>query len=476
MAQRVRGLARARLDRQQTLMAAIRTIRTTQARRVTRQALMVAMGATVARMAAHQRHQLVSPLPAQTHRTQHLVAQEAGCGHNETNVIVIVIKYKTLVNSSAGTMNKILALIFTSFIIGTAVAEEVATVDPVKHSGGLAKLTNNRVFPASENPIPLPNKTLSEADQKIVHLANQLIDSNATTALLLIEKGKIVFEKYKAPANVDAPLFSQSMSKSLTAYTIGQLLCEGKINSLDARADTFVPELKGTVFGESSIKDLLTMSSGAKDGITSGQTYAGEWMDVVYKGVTTESILKKYGQRDVTFFGNPLPGGAEFRYKAVDTYTLEHVADRTGNFFNTFEKTIWNKSRPQSKGYWLYDSAKHAQSASGSSFVGRDWARLAMHSVNELKHGSPCMQNFMKAATTMQLPNSSKRIGKAFKGYGYQTWIADFGGKASYWWVGYGGQRVGVDPESEKILVLTSHREDYMDSVYKLFSAWQKSN
>ncbi len=373
-------------------------------------------------------------------------------------------------------MNKFFAFIFISLLVGSAVAQEVATVNPENHSGGFAKLTNNRVLPASENPIPLPGKTLSEQDKNIVHVANQIIDSNATTSLLLIEKGKIVFEKYKSPGSVDAPLFSQSMSKSLTAYTIGELLCEGKINSLDAQAGTFAPELNGTVFGESSIKDLLTMSSGAKDGITSGQTYAGEWMDIVFKGVTTESILKKYGQRDVTFFGNPLPGGTEFRYKAVDTYALEHVADRAGDFFNTFENTIWNKSRPQSKGYWLYDSAKHAQSASGSSFIARDWARLAMHSVNVLKNGSPCMQNFMKAATSLQLPNSSKRIGKAFKGYGYQTWIADFGGKASYWWVGYGGQRVGIDPESEKILVLTSYREDYMDSIYKLFSSWQKNN
>lgn len=372
-------------------------------------------------------------------------------------------------------MKKIIALTFMWVVCELTAAQEVATVNPENHSGGFAKLKNNQVFTQSNHPIPLPDKSLSQSDKEIVHLANQIIDSNATTSLLLIEKGDIVFEKYKAPASIDSPLFSQSMSKSLTAYVIGNLLCEGKISSLDIRADTYAPELKGTVFGEASIKDLLTMSSGAKDGIASGQTYTGEWQDIVFKGVTTESILKKYGQRDVTFFGNPLPGGTEFRYKAVDTYALEHVADHAGNFFNTFENTLWKKSNPQSKGYWLHDSAQHAQAASGASFVARDWARLAMYSVNELKNGSSCMQSFMKAATSMQLPNTSKRIGKAFKGYGYQTWIADFGGKFSYWWVGYGGQRVGIDPESEKILVLTSYREDYMDSVYKLFAAWQKS-
>jgi CubicO group peptidase (beta-lactamase class C family) len=373
-------------------------------------------------------------------------------------------------------MKKMIVFIFVQMVFGVATAEKVATVNPERHSGGLAKLINNQVFPASIDPIPLPNKSLTERDKNIGNLANQIIDSNATTSILLIEKGEIVFEKYKSPANKDSPLFSQSMSKSLTAYIVGNLLCEGKIKSLDDRADFYAPALKGTVFGESTIKDLLTMSSGAKDGIYSGQTYLGEWQDIAFKGVTTGEILKKYGQRDVSSIGSPLAGGAEFRYKAVDTYALEHVADHAGGFFNTFENTVWKQSRPQSSGYWLYDSSKHAQAASGTSFIARDWARLAIYSLNELKRGSSCMQNFMKEATSEQLPNSSKRIGKAFKGYGYQTWIANFGGKNSYWWVGYGGQRIGVDPQSEKIIVLTSYKEDYMGSVYKLFSTWQNDN
>lgn len=373
-------------------------------------------------------------------------------------------------------MLKLIALILIHSVMSLAWAAEVATVNPETHSGGLAKLKNNHVFQASNSPVALEAKVLTPADKEIAALANQLIDANATTSILLIEKGKLIFEKYKAPATSSSPLFSQSMSKSLTAYTIGHLLCEGKIQSLDDRADTYATALAGTVLGEASIKHLLTMSSGAKDGITSGQTYVGEWTDIAYKGVSTLDVIKKYGQRDTTLFGNPLPGGTEFRYKAIDTYALEHVADRAAGFLKTFERAIWQQARTESKGYWLTDSSQHAQAASGVSATGRDWARLAMQSLKDLKHGSPCMQKFMQEATTSQLPNSARRVGKAFKGYGYQTWIADFGKKPSYWWIGYGGQRVGIEPESEKIIVLTSHREDYMDSVYKLFTAWQNSN
>jgi CubicO group peptidase (beta-lactamase class C family) len=369
---------------------------------------------------------------------------------------------------------------FTVFVLihigmNIAWAAEVASVNPETHSGGLAKLKNNYVFPANNSPLSLDAKQLTPADQDIAALASRLIEANATTALLLIEKGKIVFEKYKAPATADSPLFSQSMSKSLTAYTIGHLLCEGKIRSLDDRAETYAPALQGTVLGEASIKHLLSMSSGAKDGITSGQSYVGEWTDIAYKGVLTIDVIKKYGQRDNTLFGSPLPGGTEFRYKAIDTYALEQVADRAAGFLTSFERTIGQPARKESKGYWLTDNSQHAQAASGASFTGRDWARLAMRSLEDLKRGNPCIQKFMQEATTTQLPNSARRVGKAFKGYGYQTWIADFGRKNSYWWIGYGGQRVGIEPDSEKIIVLTSYREDYMDSVYKLFTAWQNS-
>ena len=344
-------------------------------------------------------------------------------------------------------MLKLIAFVLLQGVMSLIWAAEVASVNPETHSGGLAKLKNNHVFPASNNPLALEAKVLTPADKEIAALANQLIDANATTSILLIEKGKLIFEKYKAPATSNSPLFSQSMSKSLTAYTIGHLLCEGKIQSLDDRADTYATALTGTVLGEASIKHLLTMSSGAKDGITSGQTYVGEWTDIAYKGVST-----------------------------IDTYALEHVADRAAGFLKSFERTIWQQARTESKGYWLTDSSQHAQAASGVSATGRDWARLAMQSLKDLKHGSPCVQKFMQEATTSQLPNSARRVGKAFKGYGYQTWIADFGRKPSYWWIGFGGQRVGIEPASEKIIVITSYREDYMDSVYKLFTTWQNSN
>jgi len=98
-----------------------------------------------------------------------------------------------------------------------------------------------------------------------------------------------------------------------------------------------------------------------------------------------------------------------------------------------------------------------------------------MQAIRMQKASSSCVQDFMRSATTQQIRNRTKRSGKVFDGYGYQTWTnPNFGDRKSYWWVGYGGQRVGVDPAKERIIIVSSWREDYMPEVYDLFTNLQK--
>ena len=361
-------------------------------------------------------------------------------------------------------MKRVLLAVLLATCFGTSHAT-IAEVDPVRHSGGLANDKNNHVFAPARKVIPLPYKeNLSWAEKRIVSEAERLIDNNKTTAIILIERGKIIFEKYKEPANQNSPLFSQSMSKSLTAYTIGNMLCDGKIQSLNDSAKKYVPELAGTAPGDAPLKHVLSMSSGGTDGQYSGGHEDREWGKIRTGELSIKQAIAKHGAKDIR-------SGQEVRYSALDTFTLSLVADQTGGFFESFEKYIWQAAGTEAPGYWLVDKNGDAMSASGFSATARDWARLAMFSIKQRKLNG-CIGDFMYDATRAQVPNINQRVGQAFPSYGYQTWIGNFRGKASYWWVGYGGQRVGVDPESERIIVLTSYREDYMADVYKLWGSW----
>ena len=65
------------------------------------------------------------------------------------------------------------------------------------------------------------------------------------------------------------------MAKTVTAMLIGIAIAEGRIRSVDDRADAYVPDLAGTEYGGTSLRHLLQMSSGVRfsrstpDGTTS---------------------------------------------------------------------------------------------------------------------------------------------------------------------------------------------------------------
>jgi len=83
-------------------------------------------------------------------------------------------------------------------------------------------------------------------------------------ALLIVKDGVIQVERYRYGRTAEHRFLSNSMAKTITAMGIGIALREGKIKSLDERADLYAPTLAGTLYGETTIRNLLRMSSGAK--------------------------------------------------------------------------------------------------------------------------------------------------------------------------------------------------------------------
>ena len=140
-----------------------------------------------------------------------------------------------------------------------------AEVSPDRISGGMSSEFRNAKLAPKGTPVPLPNKELSSGDRDVITRANQLFDQNSSALeMILVDHGQVLFERYRGPADPKRPAFSMSMSKSLTAYTIGNIACSGMITDLNAPSATYAPVLLNTVYGEASVKNLLTMSSGVK--------------------------------------------------------------------------------------------------------------------------------------------------------------------------------------------------------------------
>jgi CubicO group peptidase (beta-lactamase class C family) len=364
-------------------------------------------------------------------------------------------------------------------VIGQQVsAATIAEVSPIRITGGMASEFHNIKLVPIGSPTPLPIKSLNAEDRAVVDRANQLFDQNPSALeMILVDRGQVLLERYRGPADPKRPAFSMSMSKSLTAYTIGNLACSGKMPDLNVPSATYAPVLLNTIYGEASVKNLLTMSSGVKDALHSGDPIKRDqcrigidcdgWQMQRSQMLTGRELIHQFPKKE-------RPSGSKFSYNGLDTLALSEIAEQQGGFINSFNQFIWDKAGPESPGYWLVDKENRAIAQAGFSAIIRDWARLAMFSISQLNGTNQCLSSFMKDATSPQIPNKSRVVGASFSNYGYQTWVADFGPRDSYWWVGYGGQRVGVDPLKERIIVIISKREDYMAEIYKFFSWWQR--
>src|SRR5262245_7177819 len=93
---------------------------------------------------------------------------------------------------------------------------------------------------------------------------DQFLDTNRNTALLVLKGDNIVVERYQYDRKPEHRMQSYSMAKSVVAMLVGIAIAEKKIVSIEDRADQYVPQLKGHPYGETKLKDLLTMSSGVK--------------------------------------------------------------------------------------------------------------------------------------------------------------------------------------------------------------------
>ena len=95
---------------------------------------------------------------------------------------------------------------------------------------------------------------------------NEWAEKSQTTALIMIRRDTILYEKYFNGFSRDSYFHSQSVAKSFISLLIGFALEDGFIQSIDDSMTDYVPELleRDDRFGKITIKNLLMMQSGLK--------------------------------------------------------------------------------------------------------------------------------------------------------------------------------------------------------------------
>jgi CubicO group peptidase (beta-lactamase class C family) len=276
-----------------------------------------------------------------------------------------------------------------------------------------------------------------------------------TNALLVIRDGKIVFEDYRNKSSAQTHFISFSMAKTITAMLVGNAIEEGKIASLDDRADKYVPELKGTGYDGVTIRQIMQMRSGVayqeRYDFGDHPSFAGKLHE---QAIVLNRMRFADGALETKRDNAP---GSTFNYSTLDTFVIGWVLERaTGMKLAEYtQANLWGPLGAEADAFWLADGpAPVGRELSGMGYnaVLRDFGRLGQLLLDGGKRGG---KQVLPAGWVEQM-TAMRPTGGPMPGYGLFTWqIDDEPGAFSA--VGLAGQFIYVSPRTGTVIVKLSY-------------------
>ena len=332
------------------------------------------------------------------------------------------------------------------------------------HQTSTARVTRKLIF-----------REPQEAEKPVIQKAQQLFERSSAKSMALFDGNQVVWVGYKSPASSSKRLLSFSVGKTVTAMAVGKAICEGKL-SLEGQVSKFIPELTATDLGQATIEDLLKMSSGTWQGNPDSTIMTGEQDQRMRAGSMNFLDLlstSKVNTAEKNAEGNPRKPGEYFVYRSTDPIALGVALNRvTGTTYAKYvEREVLLPAGIDRSGIIGQDRSGYGASDGNVRLFLEDWIRFAAW-VKANESDSGCFSDYVRKATTLQIPNKSKKSGPAFEGYGYLTWTDNIKRKDSYWAVGHGGQRIGWNHANSRMLIVFSNVENYMLDLYGLYADW----
>jgi CubicO group peptidase (beta-lactamase class C family) len=276
--------------------------------------------------------------------------------------------------------------------------------------------------------------------------------------LMIIKDGVIQVERYQYERTPAHRFLSNSMAKSIVSLAVGIAQHEGKIASLDDRADRYAPKLAGTLYGETTIRNLLRMSSGARfDERYDGKDDLARFGNAVIRDGVVEAA-KVITEREA-------PQGTRFSYASAETEILAGVLQgATGmNLSDYLGTRLWQAIGAEASALWRADKRGLERAAGNFNATLSDFARLGVVLANDgVRPDDPekkqiIPRDYLLEATDWHRGPQQFQPGKAtpYYGYAYQFWTFP-GEKRRFAMLGVYGQMIFVDPQLKLVMVQTA--------------------
>lgn len=317
-------------------------------------------------------------------------------------------------------------------------------------------------------PVPLPRALRTDLDTvRFVPLGKtepitwaQAFDANYTDGIVVLHKGRIVYERYAGALRPEGQHIAMSVTKSFFGTLGAVLVAEGKLDE-NAPVARYVPELKDSAFGDATIRQVLDMRTGLK--------YSENYLDPnaeIWQHARAGNVLPRPPgyQGPQTFYEflqtvkKEGDHGGQFAYKTVNSDALGWVIRRvTGQSIGQMlSERIWSRMGAEQDAYFTVDTVGNEFAGGGLNAGLRDMARFGeMMRLGGRFNG----QQIIPEAVVRDIASGGER--SAFPQAGYPTlpgWSY-----RNMWWVsnnehgaysarGIHGQAIYIDPKAEMVI------------------------
>ncbi|BBB67013.1 6-aminohexanoate-dimer hydrolase [Undibacterium sp. YM2] len=287
-----------------------------------------------------------------------------------------------------------------------------------------------------------------------------------TDSILVLHKGKIVYERYLGITKTYLPHIAMSVTKSFVGTLAATLAAEGRLDP-SAPVTQYIPEIKDTAYGDATVRQVMDMTIGVQYSENYADPKAEVWdyarsggllpVAPTYDGPKTFYDflvkLKKEGKHDEAF-----------AYKTVNAEVLAWIVKRASgqNLSDLLSERIWQKLGTENDAYFSVDSVGTEQGGGGLNLTLRDMARFGeMMRLNGKFNG----QQIIPAAAVEDIRKGadSAKFAKAgyatLPGYSYRNmWWVAHNSHQTFEARGIHGQRIYIDPVAEMVIVkFSSH-------------------
>ncbi|MBT9526830.1 MAG: serine hydrolase [Rhizobacter sp.] len=289
----------------------------------------------------------------------------------------------------------------------------------------------------------------------------QSLDANYTDGIIVLHRGRIVYERYFGVLKPEGEHGAMSVTKTFVGTLAAMLVAEGTLDA-SKRVDHYVPELAASAFGSATLRQVMDMTTGIKF----SENYADPDAEVWAHGAAGNPLPKPKDYSGPRSYYEFLQGvkpegvhGEAFHYRTANTDALGWILARvTGrSVAQLLSERIWGPMGAEKDAYMSVDSIGTPFAGGGLSAGLRDLARFGeMIRNNGTFNGRQIVPPM--AVADIRRGGSQADFAKA----GYQqlpSWSY-----RNMWWIthnehgafaarGVHGQTVYIDPKAEMVIV-----------------------